>query len=868
MFHTSLRRVLCLVMAVLVLSGNVLSVLADTYTVDSAVDMAQSWAQANDNSSKSNTFNMSTNIDMSGYNLEAENNKTYIINGNNHTISNVIIDDSDTGSSGSDPVVTINADVTDNNKKDSLAALGVMGDVNVTVNGDVTVKAAGGDQSMAVIAIDDATVTVKGDVSSKDSGVSVDDATLTVKGDVSLNSTTNTAGMSDVAITGNNGASISVTGDVSSVQGGVMLIDGSTATIGGDLSYDENKLTLSEGSSLRVKGDVEGEDGISVHSSSNLKVDGSTEIEGQVIISDGSSATFSTAANDGGLTITGNDLSSQSTSGLYAHDDSRVEVYGDTVATMIVSSENSYIGCDEVMSDLIIVGAGDKPKDTSKFYSTWDVSGINQNVQINASGKTFTQIIGNVKGGITASGNAQVDVWKYVDYVPVVMENAVVNTKMGVGKTETFVENTGDQYEDNIIKLCKGYTTNSSMKDHMSDLEDVLNAVSVDLVKNMGFGNALVISVVEMFNMLADEVEYAAKDMDFSNSGYNAASIKNFENADDLNTLLIETHKKTLAQALQELSPNAVGQQSAEDAKKIHNLAEKAHSFLENAGTASLSNEEKAFFEKALTNGIFSDAEARNFLIQYGGYKSGEIGIGSATKELRAMLESMKSMKAACKALKVTFTVTEFITFFNKNYSNQVAVLDNLLENQELSPEMLVAVYELRAGYDEKFKGAVDLAVEKGLNFGADKLKEVLVNTNPVLQIGSAAIELLDAAGAFDKQHALNDAAALICSAPSALQAYENAIINVKNGNTTAEDLQMVEMNYIFVRETLKQLCEHMVAVGNKTQAAEYQQLVNKLDALQLGHGIYMDTQSMLTVENFDEFYKNNVDPNVTYKYA
>jgi len=274
------------------------------------------------------------------------------------------------------------------------------------------------------------------------------------------------------------------------------------------------------------------------------------------------------------------------------------------------------------------------------------------------------------------------------------------------------------------------------------------------------------------------------------------------------------------------------------------------------------------FLNKALKNDIFSEDEAREFLIKFQGYKAGQKGIGAATKELVALYDAAKVLNGLNKAGKIAMTAEKFKEFFANSYTNQVKVLDNMLMNQEMSPEMFVAVAQLRSEYDAKVLGALGIGQKIAKNELADAVKDCISKRLPLYGIVDSVMGLAEVLGATKKSDAVHKAAPIICYLPLAMDAYEDAILRVKNGDTSEEAIQMVEMNYTFVRESLKTLCKYMTVAGNSTQKAEYQSLLQDLQKLKIGHAISKEPTTMLTSGEFDLFYKNSIDPNVQYRYA
>jgi len=885
---TALRKLLCGCLAVLMVLGTAVPGLAATYDVGSAQDLSVSWHEANNNSSASNTFYMTNNIDMTGYGLDAMDNKSYTIQSKGNTdysLSNVMIYEGTGTVSGKDPQVSIQVDVTDNNKKDSNAALSVYGDVSVVVDGDITVKADAGQQTHAVVAANDASLIVMGDITSKDAGVLAIDSTVTVYGDVKVNGSKVVENSPDFAVAADDNAKVTINGDVDSTKGGANVTDGAGVLIKGDLSSDKEALHVVNGSALQVTGDVEvpGEVWVTdrstltvesdldtqselmVQNHSTMNVTGHVDAVGQSNIYNQSKLVVSNGTRQAGLTIEADpSLPENMPSGIFVSEKSKLEVYGDTIVPGMFVIDGSRAELDDLQADELGVGTGG-PKDASVFYSD-DITGVGGGTtHIYTAGKADVEIQGHAKGSLTACDDSRVDIYGNLDHVPLVLDNAIVNTNVAYKKPITFYENMDSQAEDNLVKLCKGYTENSAMKSHMDCLEDIMINVSVDLTKKMGIGNALVISVFqgdEIAMSLIPEFNYDT----LKDSGYNSGSIANLKDAKSVNSYEVSMYKAAIAESLKALDESVYQTVNKEENEKKLKLSKAFYSLIDNKAN-DLPKDQVDFLNKALKNDIFSEDEAREFLIKFQGYKAGQKGIGAATKELVALYDAAKVLNGLNKAGKIAMTAEKFKEFFANSYTNQVKVLDNMLMNQEMSPEMFIAVAQLRNEFDDKFLGALGIGQDVAKDLLADKIKDCIAKKIPVYGMVDAVMDIAEVLGATDKADAVHKAAPIICYLPQAMNAYESSINRVKNGDTSPEALELVNMNYTFVRESLKALCKYMTIAGDKTQKEDYAKLAQQLDKLEIGHAIGQVETIMMSGE-FDQFYRNSIDPNVQYRYA
>jgi len=196
-----------------------------------------------------------------------------------------------------------------------------------------------------------------------------------------------------------------------------------------------------------------------------------------------------------------------------------------------------------------------------------------------------------------------------------------------------------------------------------------------------------------------------------------------------------------------------------------------------------------------------------------------------------------------------------------------VKLLDNMLMNQEMSPEMFIAVAQLRNEYDDKFLGFLGLGQDVAKDLTVDLIKESIGKANPLFTLVDGIMDVAEGLGAINKQDAIHKSAPIICYLPTAVDAYKDAILRVKQGDTSDEALELVNMNYIFVRESLKTLCDYMAVAGTAQQKEEYKELAEKLENLEIGHSLG-GTESELEAMEYDLFFKSRVDPDGRRYYA
>jgi len=342
------RLITALTLALLLVLGTPLSAMAASWDVTDSQGVYDAFATDTD---AEVVINMQNDINMDHY-LTAGADQSYTINGNGHTISDVMLE-----GEGS---VEINADVTG---EDSWVALNANGDVAVTVNGDVTsdnlgLFADGSDVTIngdleGGMSVYDAEITVNGDVTSEDSaGIYASESDVTVNGDVNAqyNGVTATDG-SNVTIEGNvtseesggiyaYDSEVTVAGDITSLYDGVSAQDGATVTVEGNIDSDSTGVFgYGEDTTVNVTGDISGEyGGVYVGESASVTVEGDVSSNDSDGISAWGEGTSVNVTGD----VTG-------TTGVSAHEGAEVTVTGDVTAQ--TREENGYAGAGVIASE-------------------------------------------------------------------------------------------------------------------------------------------------------------------------------------------------------------------------------------------------------------------------------------------------------------------------------------------------------------------------------------------------------------------------------------------------------------------------------------------------------------------------------------
>ncbi|MGI6201443.1 MAG: InlB B-repeat-containing protein [Christensenellales bacterium] len=205
--------------------------LAAEHTVGTGDEFADAWQNDTD---EVVTLILEGDITLAQL-LEAGVGQTYIINGQQYVLKDVQLTGGGT--------VQINGDVSQDQQN---AALQTQGEVNVTVDGDVTSDRDG------VWASGDSSVTVAGSVEAGEDGVDAgDQAQVTVAGSVE-------AGEDGVYAGGQ--AQVVVGGDVAGEYDGVYAYDNAQVKVDGDVTGRDDGVDADDQAQVTVAGDVTGRD--------------------------------------------------------------------------------------------------------------------------------------------------------------------------------------------------------------------------------------------------------------------------------------------------------------------------------------------------------------------------------------------------------------------------------------------------------------------------------------------------------------------------------------------------------------------------------------------------------------------------------
>ena len=363
----------------------------------------------------------------------------------------------------------------------------------------------------------------------------------------------------------------------------------------------------------------------------------------------------------------------------------------------------------------------------------------------------------------------------------------------------------------------------------------------------------------KVWKYLVAEVERMTKDPDSLTVLYQdlgTGYVENMLSGQELDKYMVSLYKKHLAKTLDK----AVGSENPINISTItkadpYNITKKTQSALsklykyemaaaENNLDESLSEELTKFLQKHKGNGIFTESEAREYLILSGQYEEGERGIGEASKLLSNSYKHMKDFEAAMKTSGKVFSavekakkVQEFVDYLVEDYGKQEILLDNLVETLSVTGadmELMAAAKELKQDYESKLSGTLDKMYSDLINKGIGTVKSAF----PPLGIAEACISLTGTiTGADDKAGALETGFAMQGICKQAIEDYENAVIAINKGDTGDKAVARVISTFETARQSLVSYYEAMITLADtKEQKNLYSTELQKLKNAELGY--------------------------------
>lgn len=773
------KRIISFMLAWLMIFSAAPQVFAATFDVGNDDQMASSWETASNNSDASNTFNMTNNINMEGHELNAESGKTYVVNGNGHYIQNVEI----TGESNSD--VVINANVSSNT--DTALTVSGTSTTDVVVNGYVTTATAQGTHDGAT-------------------ALEVSNANVTVNGDVGLAVAGGSTNSNAYAVNADSGANIIINGDVFSAENGVHAALGADITINQNLDIVGNSMIVIEDCTVTVEGDVNGSSAMIM--GGDVSVGGDLDVGGNIYISNGS---------------------------LTMEDGSMLE------ADQVHIYNHSEVDVGFIDANRVTVGITGNAGDTSTLNSD-TITNDASNSKLETGYNATVEVTGNVDS-VVAKHDSQVTIQGTADSVQK-KDNAQVtvigNSQNSRPVTPSAPDASAVTKHKTIVEMCQAYQTGSNFDKHLQSIDSFGSRLSSDLNEMNTTGRALLAQIALITQLDLDITAPYLQSAELDKSLYHPDSIAKFNRRKSTRTVtqrgltrtvetlsidasIVKMYQKQLAVSLADAS-EAIGSSTyhREIAETAMNLYVEFLNSGRPIGTDKLTAED---FKDNPDFNLLSEEDKRRVL--------GEIDsldtVISAIEDIKnADASKFESNTSKISALLIS---AEFLDYWTRDYSCQIAVLNNLLKEQSMDPEMFYATVSLRDTYADKVGGTLHMIFAKAMEKGLTAALEAI----PGGKTAEIVLSLFSVTPVVTVHEKLVEGIASNVVMGEAYNAYRDAIQRVKNGDHSDDAVNMVHMTYSMYKNTMLTMCEAMIANGNATDAEYYKNMKKELSALKIG---------------------------------
>lgn len=867
-----------------------MNTLAATYTVSNAEEMSQSWEAASANTDQTNYFEMSSSVDMSGHILSSTENKVYEIGaaaGTDSTISHVNI-----AGSGA---VNIHTDVTGTDD----TALWVDGNVDVTVTGDVSVSSqnTNDDVSHAVITSGGADVLITGDVRSQEGGIHVYESSVHVAGDITLENQEPLDGENHV-IWAMEDSTVKVEGDVASSQSGVyamgdvavsgnLTTNGQTTIVGseGRLLVEEDMVNnpgddvngvisgvfVADGAALAVMGNLE-TPSLYVTENGYAGVNGTVTGQEIYVGTQGNEEDCSTFASCGISTQNGIiGVSGSSDMTVYGDVAGALEVYDNATADIRGSLQGDHVYVEGsrlevdvnvdaptvyavndahvviggyLTSEEIRLGIEDDWDDTS----TISVGGIKStNGFTVVSGFSKLTVFSHMDSYLMAQDRAQAVVSGSLLQGGKVYEDAVISFRVAYeDKTDTLYN------PDHVTEeeaLCKGYAPGSELYRQVQGLTNLLAEMSRELSDELDRVSLTLASIFQADQIAADTLSLPKYFPGYNFSAIHPNSPVNQDGWDFVLGYQVSMYQDLMHDLFKEIPVENYPtlQQKADIQDSLDICAE---IFCSASGEP---NPQWDYLNAITRDGEMSPSEAEAFLIQYKGYSPDSPDLDHKVQELCDMYRFFLGVQQEAEELEdlpglpgkagdintfmdILFGSAELADFWFRNYQSQVVLLDNMLSNQVMSPEMTYGLLSLRQEYMNKFIGSLNRIID----FGKGMLVDAGESVSPLFCWAQFGVETYGfISGTTDISGEMFEAAAYQEIAPQLMLNFQNSIQNIKNGDSSQEALDLLEANYDMLLTTLQNMCEIMADLGNEEQCGRYTGWIEELEDLEIGDSFH-----------------------------
>lgn len=265
----------------------------------------------------------------------------------------------------------------------------------------------------------------------------------------------------------------------------------------------------------------------------------------------------------------------------------------------------------------------------------------------------------------------------------------------------------------------------------------------------------------------------------------------------------------------------------------------------------STTDEGKLWDEIVKKDGSIDEGKAAQFLLEYCGLEE----VGSDELNLFGnLVENINGLGGASKIMSESQEWLNALAYWTTDYTQEVEMIDSLMQSAEGNSSYYAALYELRETYTNKcqatLEGAV-VSIEEKLIKGA--LKKV-----PGLEVVENVISLTGTlSGASGYTDAVMDLMTYPEMSNQMLAAYNDSVASVAAGDTTATE--SVRLNFIALKQTLSNYydasCNYYEGMagdaGADPQRLAYSRYMSdKVDDMEIG-----ETFEFLSFEEFIDTY-------------
>lgn len=315
----------------------------------------------------------------------------------------------------------------------------------------------------------------------------------------------------------------------------------------------------------------------------------------------------------------------------------------------------------------------------------------------------------------------------------------------------------------------------------------------------------------EIENALSDEtvVENICKDL-----GVEPEYIKAAKNG-DLSGYEIKCYQKAIGGALEDIADREEIEIYQEEFKKIIDGINKSKKLY-------MGEEKAAKMEEYMKNGIFSKAEAKEFLKEFCGIEKPS---DSDVEILRNFTSLTDNLKNFGETLETMQNATDALAYWLADYDKELKLLESMKQVGCTDPNYLAALNELEKKYTDKFgttlEGVAEAVVEKGVG--------VVKGGVPLLGLAETAIDLGGkATGVSGTADAAMDIVTLTSVCGNTTTAYEEALRAVREGDHSQEALSHVRTSFEIMKQTMTDYYDAQIeyAKGNFFELSKPKQIL------------------------------------------